>query len=88
MLPCPACGNPKTAVKDSRPTDTLKPLPAIRRRRLCGRCGHRFTTREYAGDDPAEILQRVGRLHADLLEISGKTKTAAEALLRALDEAD
>ena len=38
---CPYCGNDDTQVKDSRPTEDSS---AIRRRRICPRCGGRFTT--------------------------------------------
>jgi len=40
---CPFCGNEDTQVKDSRPTEDNA---AIRRRRVCGNCGARFTTFE------------------------------------------
>jgi transcriptional repressor NrdR len=40
---CPFCGNDDTQVKDSRPTEDNA---AIRRRRVCGHCGARFTTFE------------------------------------------
>jgi transcriptional repressor NrdR len=40
---CPFCGHEDTQVKDSRPADDGS---AIRRRRLCGNCGQRFTTVE------------------------------------------
>jgi transcriptional repressor NrdR len=40
---CPFCGNDDTQVKDSRPTEDSA---AIRRRRVCGNCGARFTTFE------------------------------------------
>jgi transcriptional repressor NrdR len=40
---CPFCGNEDTQVKDSRPTEDNV---AIRRRRICGNCGARFTTFE------------------------------------------
>ncbi len=40
---CPFCGNEDTQVKDSRPTEDNS---AIRRRRICGNCGARFTTFE------------------------------------------
>ena len=40
---CPFCGNEDTQVKDSRPTEDNA---AIRRRRICGNCGARFTTFE------------------------------------------
>ena len=40
---CPVCTNEETQVKDSRPTEDNS---AIRRRRFCTECGHRFTTFE------------------------------------------
>ena len=40
---CPFCGNEETQVKDSRPTEDNS---AIRRRRECPACEHRFTTFE------------------------------------------
>jgi transcriptional repressor NrdR len=40
---CPFCGNEDTQVKDSRPAEDNA---AIRRRRICGTCGARFTTFE------------------------------------------
>jgi len=40
---CPFCGCEDTQVKDSRPTEDNA---AIRRRRVCGNCGARFTTFE------------------------------------------
>lgn len=40
---CPFCGHNDTSVKDSRTTDDQA---AIRRRRICGECGSRFTTFE------------------------------------------
>lgn len=40
---CPYCGTEDTQVKDSRPTDDKM---SIRRRRVCGDCGGRFTTFE------------------------------------------
>src|SRR2546428_12033962 len=40
---CPACGNPDTRVIDSREAEDGT---SIRRRRVCDRCGERFTTFE------------------------------------------
>ena len=42
-MKCPYCGNPDTSVVDSRPADDNT---AIRRRRVCSRCGRRFTSYE------------------------------------------
>ena len=42
-IKCPTCGHQTSMVKDSRPTDDFR---AIRRRRMCARCGTRATTFE------------------------------------------
>lgn len=39
--PCPACGDERSSVTDSRPVNG-----AIRRRRSCRACGERYTTYE------------------------------------------
>lgn len=46
---CPRCATEDTRVIDSRPSDAGS---AIRRRRVCTACGHRFTTYER----PAVVL--------------------------------
>jgi transcriptional repressor NrdR len=55
---CPFCGSDDTKVVDSRPVDGGS---AIRRRRLCGSCAHRFTTYERA-DVSLIVRKRDGRL--------------------------
>jgi len=42
-MECPECGCSDSLVTNSRPTTTKS---AIRRRRQCAECGHRFTTYE------------------------------------------
>ncbi|MGF1599010.1 MAG: transcriptional regulator NrdR [Acidimicrobiales bacterium] len=54
---CPACGEDDTRVVDSRAVDHGV---AIRRRRVCGRCDHRFTTFERAEVTPSTVLKRSG----------------------------
>ncbi len=57
-MECPVCRNDDSRVIDSRPADGGR---AIRRRRLCPACGHRFTTYER----PAPVLnvrKRNGRV--------------------------
>lgn len=44
-FPCPLC-NKATCVTDSRPAGKVDGLTAIRRRRECKTCFHRFTTFE------------------------------------------
>ena len=55
---CPFCGNQDTQVKDSRPAEDGS---AIRRRRLCGQCGSRFTTFERVQLREITIVKRNGR---------------------------
>ena len=57
---CPACGATDTRVIDSRPVETAS---AIRRRRECEACQHRFTT--YERPEPQLVVRkRNGRLEA------------------------
>ena len=55
---CPFCGSEDTQVKDSRPAEDGA---AIRRRRLCGACGARFTTLERVQLREITIVKRSGR---------------------------
>jgi transcriptional repressor NrdR len=55
---CPFCGSEDTQVKDSRPAEDGS---AIRRRRLCGACGARFTTFERVQLREITIVKRSGR---------------------------
>jgi len=58
---CPACGNGDTKVVDSR---TVQNSDAIRRRRKCDSCGHRFTTYERVEESIPMIVKRDGRREA------------------------
>ncbi|MCI5047202.1 MAG: transcriptional regulator NrdR [Aquisalinus sp.] len=55
---CPFCASEDTQVKDSRPTEDGA---AIRRRRLCGNCGARFTTFERVQLRELVILKSSGK---------------------------
>lgn len=55
---CPFCGHDDTQVKDSRPADEGV---AIRRRRLCGACGQRFTTVERVQLRELTVVKSDGR---------------------------
>lgn len=55
---CPFCQNEDTQVKDSRPTEDGA---CIRRRRLCGQCGARFTTFERVQLRELVVVKRSGR---------------------------
>jgi transcriptional repressor NrdR len=54
---CPACRAEDTKVVDSR---TAADGAAIRRRRLCLSCGHRFTTYERVEEAPLVVVKRSG----------------------------
>ncbi|HEY1282348.1 MAG TPA: transcriptional regulator NrdR [Acidimicrobiales bacterium] len=54
---CPACRAEDTKVVDSR---TAADGAAIRRRRLCLSCGHRFTTYERVEEVPLVVIKRSG----------------------------
>jgi transcriptional repressor NrdR len=55
---CPACRAEDTKVVDSR---TAADGAAIRRRRLCLACGHRFTTSERMEEVPLVVVKRSGQ---------------------------
>ena len=60
VMLCPNCGDANTKVIDSRPAESGK---AIRRRRQCGACEHRFTTYERL-EPQLMVRKRNGRLEA------------------------
>ncbi len=55
---CPFCQNEDTQVKDSRPTEDGA---CIRRRRLCEKCGSRFTTFERVQLRDLVVVKKSGR---------------------------
>jgi transcriptional repressor NrdR len=55
---CPACGHDEDRVVDSRAT---RDGAAIRRRRECLRCEHRYTTYEYVERAPVLVAKKDGR---------------------------
>ncbi len=55
---CPFCATLDTQVRDSRPTEDAS---AIRRRRVCGECGGRFTTFERVQLRELTVVKRSGR---------------------------
>ncbi len=56
---CPKCGNVEDRVIDSRPVDHFA---GIRRRRVCLKCEHRFTTYEEAERIELRVVKRDGRV--------------------------
>ncbi len=55
---CPFCGCDDTQVKDSRPTEDNT---TIRRRRVCGDCGGRFTTFERIQLRELTVVKKSGK---------------------------
>ncbi|MGE5508285.1 MAG: transcriptional regulator NrdR [Chitinophagales bacterium] len=60
-MKCPFCGEPDSKVLDSRAIDDET---AIRRRRECPACGHRFTTYERLDRLPLVVVKKDGRREA------------------------
>lgn len=58
---CPKCGAFGSGVQDSRPAILGGTIHAVKRRRQCEPCGHRFTTFEI----PAEIIERLDAVAND-----------------------
>jgi transcriptional repressor NrdR len=54
-MKCPFCGNNDTSVIDSRPADDNT---SIRRRRVCEKCGKRFTTYEKVETIPLIVIKK------------------------------
>ena len=54
---CPRCKNPDTSVVDSRMSEDGR---AVRRRRECGKCDHRFTTFERQDVSSLIVIKRDG----------------------------
>ena len=55
---CPFCNSEDTQVKDSRQAEDGA---AVRRRRLCGKCGGRFTTFERVQLRELTVVKKTGR---------------------------
>jgi transcriptional repressor NrdR len=58
---CPFCGRTKDKVVDSRESGSGD---AVRRRRECIECGHRFTTYERIEEIPYMVIKKDGRREA------------------------
>ena len=54
-MKCPFCSNPDTRVIDSRLTDSSD---CVRRRRMCEKCGKRFTTYERLENQPIAVIKK------------------------------
>jgi transcriptional regulator NrdR family protein len=78
-LKCPACGFQTSTVKDSRPTEDFT---AIRRRRMCLRCGTRGTTFEqYATPEDRDAVQRGADLQLALESMPKHQRRLIESLI-------
>jgi transcriptional repressor NrdR len=90
---CPACGHEEDRVVDSRAT---KENSAVRRRRECLKCGHRFTTYEYIEHTPVMVVKKDGkREHYSrekvlngLLRACEKRPVSMETLEKLVDEVE
>lgn len=58
-MKCPACGEMEDKVLESRTTANGS---AMRRRRVCLKCGYRFTSYERVEDRPITVVKRNGDL--------------------------
>ncbi len=90
---CPACGHEEDKVVDSRST---KDNSAIRRRRECMACAHRFTTYEYVEHRPVMVVKKDGRRERysrekilnGLLRACEKRPVSMETLEKLIDEVE
>jgi len=90
---CPSCGHEEDKVVDSRST---KENSAVRRRRECLSCGHRFTTYEYVEHRPFMVVKKDGRrehysrekILNGLLRACEKRPVSMETLERLVDEVE
>lgn len=51
IFSCPACNSGNVRISDSRKGPSRADVTALRRRRLCEDCGHKFTTYEVTKED-------------------------------------
>lgn len=65
---CPKCNSSLLKCVDSRPSKE-----ATRRRRVCIKCGHKFSTHEISADRLKELKQKESLL-SDLLAFAHKTE--------------
>ncbi len=87
---CPRCGNGEDRVLDSR---AARDGAAIRRRRECLGCGHRFTTYEEVDRDEVQVVKRDGRrqtferqkLEKAIRQACGKRKVSSDQIKTMID---
>ncbi len=89
-MKCPKCGKDDDKVLDSR---TARDGAAIRRRRECIICGHRFTTYEEVDRDEVQVVKRDGsrqpfdrqKLDKAIRQACGKRPVSEEQIRTMID---
>ena len=89
-MKCPKCGVDDDKVLDSR---AARDGAAIRRRRECAKCGHRFTTYEEIDRDELIVVKRDGtrqtferaKLDRAIRQACGKRKISDEQIRSIID---
>ena len=89
-MKCPKCYSDDDRVLDSR---SAREGAAIRRRRECLVCGHRFTTYEEVDRDEVTVIKRDGRrqmferakIHKAIRQACGKRKISDEQVRTIID---
>ena len=89
-MKCPKCGRDDDRVLDSR---AARDGAAIRRRRECAGCGHRFTTYEEVDRDELQVIKRNGtrqtferaKLDRAIRQACGKRKISDEQIRSIID---
>ena len=89
-MKCPKCGRDDDRVLDSR---SARDGAAIRRRRECAGCGHRFTTYEEVDRDELQVIKRNGtrqtferaKLDRAIRQACGKRKISDEQIRSIID---
>ncbi|MCR5752702.1 MAG: transcriptional regulator NrdR [Kiritimatiellae bacterium] len=89
-MKCPKCGVDDDKVLDSRPA---REGAAIRRRRECAKCGHRFTTFEEVDRDEVQVVKRDGtrqtferqKLEKAIRQACGKRKITNDQIKSMID---
>ncbi|NMB76171.1 MAG: transcriptional repressor NrdR [Myxococcales bacterium] len=92
-MKCPGCGHLENKVIDSRLSQDGK---AIRRRRECAACRHRFTTYERAEDTTPLVVKKDGRrepferekLKSGILRACEKRPVGVDEIVRFVDEVE
>jgi transcriptional regulator NrdR family protein len=75
-MPCPRCSSTESDVIDSRPSMVLGHA-SVRRRRVCQKCGHRYSTFELFSMDIAKLN--------DIAKLRSQLETAAERVQHILN---